>query len=103
MKAAGLLEFGTDLQNPSFAELANACGILGLRVGRPEQLPDATQRALAHDGPALLDVVVNRQELSMPPTIKFGQMAGLGLYIMRAVMNGRADEIIDLAKTNLFR
>jgi hypothetical protein len=39
----------------------------------------------------------------MPPTIKFGQMTGFGLYIARAVMNGRADEIIDLAKTNLFR
>ncbi len=103
MKAAGLLEFGTDLQNPSFADLANACGILGLRVERPEQLGEATQRALAYDGPALLDVVVNRQELSMPPTIKFGQMAGFGLYIMRAVMNGRADEIVDLARTNLFR
>jgi pyruvate dehydrogenase (quinone) len=50
-----------------------------------------------------VDVVVHRQELSMPPTIKFGQMTGFGLYIARAVMNGRADEIIDLAKTNLFR
>lgn len=103
MKAAGLLSFGTDLQNPSFAEVANACGILGIRVEKPENLRDAIRRALAHDGPALLDVVVNRQELSMPPTIKFGQMAGFGLYIMRAVMNGRADEVIDLAKTNLFR
>jgi thiamine pyrophosphate-dependent acetolactate synthase large subunit-like protein len=103
MKAAGLLSFGTDLQNPSFAEVANACGILGIRIERPEDLRDAISRMLAHDGPALLDVVVNRQELSMPPTIKFGQMAGFGLYIMRAVMNGRADEVIDLAKTNLFR
>jgi pyruvate dehydrogenase (quinone) len=103
MKAAGLLDFGTGLENPSFAELANACGFLGIRVEEPEQLRDAIQRAFAHDGPALLDVVVNRQELSMPPTIKFGQMAGFGLYIMRAVMNGRADEIIDLARTNLFR
>ncbi len=39
----------------------------------------------------------------MPPTIEFKQATGFGLYIMKAVMNGRADEVIDLAKTNLFR
>ena len=103
MKAAGILEFGTDLDNPSFAEIATSCGLLGIRVERPEEVRGALERALAHDGPALVDVLVNRQELSMPPTIKLGQMAGFGLYIMRAVMNGRADEVIDLAKTNLFR
>jgi pyruvate dehydrogenase (quinone) len=103
MKAAGLLEFGTNLENPSFAQVANSCGLLGLRVEKPEDVKGALQQALSHDGPALVDIIVNRQELSMPPTIKFGQMAGFGLYIMRAVMNGRADEVIDLAKTNLFR
>ena len=103
MKAGGLLDFGTDFENPSFAELGNACGLLGIRVEKPEDVRGAIQRALAHPGPALLDVVVNRQELSMPPTIKLNQMAGFGLYIMRAIMNGRADEIVDLAKANLFR
>jgi thiamine pyrophosphate-dependent acetolactate synthase large subunit-like protein len=103
MKAAGLLDFGTDLENPSFAQIATACGMLGTRVEKPEDLRGALQTAFQHDGPALVDVAVNRQELSMPPTIKFGQMAGFGLYIMRAVMNGRADEVIDLARTNLFR
>jgi pyruvate dehydrogenase (quinone) len=97
------LDFGTELQNPSFADVANATGLLGIRVERPEELRPALERALAHPGPALVDVIVNRQELSMPPTIKLGQMAGFGLYIARAVMNGRADEIIDLTTTNLFR
>ena len=103
MKAAGFLDFGTNLENPSFAEIAKACGFLGLRVELPEHLPGALQQAFAYDGPALVDVVVNRQELSMPPTIKLEQATGFGLYIMKAVMNGRADEVIDLAKTNLFR
>jgi pyruvate dehydrogenase (quinone) len=103
MKAAGLLDFGTGLENPSFADIANASGLLGIRVEKPEEVQPALTRAFTHNGPALVDVVVNRQELSMPPTIKFGQMTGFGLYIARAVMNGRADEIIDLAKTNLFR
>jgi thiamine pyrophosphate-dependent acetolactate synthase large subunit-like protein len=103
MKAAGFLNFGTGLVNPSFAEIATACGFLGLRVEKPEDVEGALRQAFAHDGPALVDVVVNRQELSLPPTIKLEQATGFGLYIMRAVMNGRADEVIDLASTNLFR
>jgi pyruvate dehydrogenase (quinone) len=103
MKAAGLLGFGTDLDNPDFAKIAEAAGALGLRVEFPEQLRPALEQALAHDGPALVDVAVNRQELSMPPTIDLQQMTGFGFYLIRAVLNGRGDEVIDLAKTNLFR
>ena len=57
---------------------------------------------LAHDGPALLDVVTATQELSMPPTIELEQVKGFSLWLLRAVMSGRGDEVIDLAKTNLF-
>ena len=103
MKAAGFLDFGTGLANPSFAEIATACGLFGARVEKPEELQGALEQAFAFEGPALVDVVVNRQELSLPPTIELKQATGFGLYIMRAVMNGRADEVIDLAKTNLFR
>jgi pyruvate dehydrogenase (quinone) len=103
MKAAGFLDFGTTLENPSFADVAKACGFLGVRVEKPEELTGALQQAFAYDGPALVDVVVNRQELSLPPTIEFKQATGFGLYIMKAVMSGRGDEVIDLAKTNLFR
>jgi thiamine pyrophosphate-dependent acetolactate synthase large subunit-like protein len=103
MKAAGFVNFGTELTNPSFAEIAKACGFLGLRVEKPEDVSNAIREAFAFDGPALVDIVVNRQELSMPPTIKLEQATGFGLYMMRAVMNGRADEVVDLAKTNLFR
>ncbi len=103
MKAAGLLDFGTELDNPSFADLANAAGIQGIRVEDPGELPDAVRRALAHDGPSLLDVVVNRQELAMPPAIQLEQAKGFTLYMLKAVMNGRGDEILELAKTNLWR
>ena len=60
-------------------------------------------QALRHDGPALVEVTVNRQELSMPPTITLEQMKGFSLFMLKAVLNGRGDEIIDLARTNLFR
>ena len=103
MKAAGLLEFGTDLMNPNFAKLAEASNILGVRVEKPEELKPALTQALQHNGPALVDVVVNRQELSMPPTISAGQALGFSLYLLRAVLSGRGDEVIDLARTNLFR
>jgi pyruvate dehydrogenase (quinone) len=103
MKAAGLLDFATDLVNPNFAQLAESAGILGLRVAKPENLHAAIQEALRHDGPALIEVLVNRQELSMPPTITAEQAKGFSLYMVRAVLSGRGDEVIDLAKTNLFR
>jgi pyruvate dehydrogenase (quinone) len=67
MKAAGILNFATDLHNPNFAEVAMAIGLFGARVESPEELGGALKDAFAHDGPALIDVVTNRQELSMPP------------------------------------
>ena len=59
--------------------------------------------ALAHDGPALVDAVVSRQELAMPPAITLEMAKGFTLYMVRAVMSGRGDELIDLARTNLWR
>jgi pyruvate dehydrogenase (quinone) len=103
MKAAGLLDFGTGLDNPDFAEIARAAGFHGARVDDPGDLPNAVSRALAHEGPALVDVVVNRQELAMPPTIQLEQAKGFTLYMLKAVMSGRGDEILELAKTNLWR
>jgi pyruvate dehydrogenase (quinone) len=102
MKAAGVLEYGTDLVNPDFAKIAEAANILGIRVEKPEELRPALQNALQHDGPALVEVVVNRQELSMPPTISAEQALGFSLYLVKAVLNGRGDEVIDLAASNLF-
>lgn len=103
MKAAGILDFATDLRNPDFARLAEAAGLLGLTAETPEQVRPMIARALEHDGPALVEVLVSRQELSMPPTITLEQMRGFGLFMLRAVLSGRGDEVIDLAKINLFR
>jgi len=103
MKAAGILEFGTDLKNPNFAKLAESAGLLGLTAETPDQVRPMIAQALAYAGPALVEVVVSRQELSMPPTISGEQMLGFGLFLIRAVLSGRGDEIVDLAKINLFR
>ncbi|WP_298865760.1 ubiquinone-dependent pyruvate dehydrogenase [Microbacterium sp.] len=100
MKAAGFVTYGTDLHNPDFAAVAQAMGIFARRVERSEDLLDAVAEVLAHDGPALLDVVTERQELSMPPAIKAEQVKGFALYAIRTVMSGRGDELLDLAKAN---
>jgi len=103
MKAAGIVDFGTDLENPDFAKLAEAAGVLGLTVGSADEVRPMIAEALRHDGPALVQVPVSRQELSMPPTITLEQVKGFSLFTLKAVMSGRGDEIIDLAKVNLFR
>ena len=101
MKASGFVETGVDLQNPDFAAMARAMGIHAVRVEDPGDLPNAIRDMLAHDGPAVLDVVTATQELSMPPTITAEQVKGFSLWVLRAVMSGRGDEVLDLAKTNL--
>lgn len=103
MKANGFVEIGTNLDNPDFAAMARAMGIHGVRVEDPGDLPAAVKDVLAHDGPAVLDVVTATQELSMPPTIGLEQAKGFGLWMIRAVMSGRGDEVLDLARTNLLR
>jgi len=103
MKAAGILDFATDLKNPDFAKLAEASGLLGLQAETPEQVQPMLTQAFEHNGPALVAVIVNRQELSLPPKIELEQVGGFALYMARAVLNGRGDEIIELAKTNIFR
>ncbi|MHA6667662.1 ubiquinone-dependent pyruvate dehydrogenase [Homoserinimonas sp. A447] len=101
MKAAGFVTWGTGLENPSFAALAQAMGIHAVRVEESSQLPAALKEVLDHDGPALIDVVTERHELSIPPSITAEQVKGFALYAFRTVMSGRGDELIDLARTNL--
>ena len=103
MKAGGFLDSQCDLKNPNFADMANAMGILGVRVDRPQQLEEGIQRALEHDGPALVDVVSVRQELVMPPTTTFDEAKHFGLFTLKAVLDGRFRELVELAKTNLTR
>ncbi|SDA36810.1 ubiquinone-dependent pyruvate dehydrogenase [Sphingomonas sp. NFR15] len=103
MKASGFLDTNVDLKNPDFAAMAEAMGIKGIRVETPQDLPDAVRAMLAHDGPVLLDVVSARQELVMPPTVTLDEIHKFGLFTLKAVLDGRAGELIDLARTSLQR
>jgi pyruvate dehydrogenase (quinone) len=102
-KSTGFLEFGTEFKNPNFAAMAEAVGIRGIRIEDTAEVEDGIATALAHDGPVLVDAVVNRTELAMPPSITLEMAKGFTLYMVKAIMSGRGDEIIDLAKTNLWR
>jgi pyruvate dehydrogenase (quinone) len=103
MKASGFLDTGCDLQNPSFTAMAQAVGVKAVRVESPQHLRSAVEEVLAHPGPALVEVMSARQELVMPPTTTLEQAKNFGLFMMKAVLDGRASELIDLARVNLKR
>jgi pyruvate dehydrogenase (quinone) len=101
-KSTGFLDFGTELKNPNFANMASAVGIKGIRLEHPADVEGGIREALSHDGPVLVDAVVNRQELAMPPSITAEMAKGFTLYMIKALINGRSDEVLDLARTNLW-
>ncbi len=103
MKASGFLNTGTDLINPNFAKMAEAMGVLGIRVEDPNEIEGALKKAFSHKGPVLVDVVTNRMELVMPPKLKMQEVKGFNLYLLKAIIDGRGTDVIDLAKTNLWR
>jgi pyruvate dehydrogenase (quinone) len=102
-KSSGFIATGTELQNPNFAAMAEAVGIRGIRLEDPADVEAGIAAAFAHDGPVLIDAVVARTELAMPPSVTAEMAKGFTLYMLKAVMSGRIDEIVDLAKTNLWR
>ena len=101
MKAAGFVTFATDLVNPDFAKVGDALGVKGWRVERSKDLPAAVKEFLTHDGPAILDVLTERQELSIPPAVSLEQAKGFALFAVRTVLSGKGNELIDLARTNM--
>jgi pyruvate dehydrogenase (quinone) len=102
-KSTGFLPFGTEFKNPNFAAMAEAVGVRGIRLENPGEVEAGVAAALKHNGPVLIDAVVNRTELAMPPAVTLEMAKGFTLYMVRAVMSGRGDDLIDLARTNLWR
>ena len=102
-KSSGFLNTGTELENPNFAMMAEAIGIKGVRIEDPSEVQGKLAEALAHPGPVVVDAVVNRMELAMPPKVTAQMAKGFTMYMLRAVLNGRADEIVELALTNVRR
>jgi len=101
MKAAGIVTYGTDLDNPDFAGIARASGLLGIRVDKAGELEGALRQAFGHDGPALVEVRTARHELSLPPKLIYGQLKGFTLYATRTILSGGGSELVELTRTNL--
>ena len=100
MKAGGFVTTATDLENPDLAGIATAAGLKGFHVDRSENLESVLAEAFAYDGPALIDVVTERQELTIPPSVKLEQAKGFALYAMRTLLSVRGDELVELTKAN---
>jgi pyruvate dehydrogenase (quinone) len=102
-KSCGFLDSGTDLKNPNFAAMAQSIGVRGTRLEDPSEVESGIADALAHDGPVLIEAVVSRMVLPVPPSITAEMAKGFTLYMLKAVMAGRGDELVDLARTNLWQ
>jgi pyruvate dehydrogenase (quinone) len=101
MQVAGIPDFATDFKNFNFAKIAEGAGIRSFRVERATDVREALRAALRHKGPALLDVVTNPYELSMPPKITGEQAWGFSLFLMKELMLGNVKEIFEELKTNV--
>ncbi len=101
-KSTGFLPCGTDFLNPDFAAMAEAVGVRGIRLEDPADVDAGIKAALAHPGPVLIDAVVARTELPVPPSITAEMAKGFTLYMLKAIFSGKADQLVDLARTNLW-
>jgi pyruvate dehydrogenase (quinone) len=102
-KSTGFINTGTDFKNPNFAAMAEAVGVRGIRIERPDDVRRGIAEALDHDGPVLVDAVVNRMELAMPPKVQVEMAKGFSVYMLKAVLDGRAGDLIELARSNVLR
>jgi pyruvate dehydrogenase (quinone) len=102
MQVAGLPNSGTDYKPiVNYARIAEAAGILGMRIEDPAGLPSAIKQVMEHQGPALLDVVTNPYELIKPPNLKLSQAWGFSLFMLKETLFGNASNATELIKSNL--
>jgi pyruvate dehydrogenase (quinone) len=101
MEVAGLPDYQTDLKNPNFAKLAEAIGIMGVRIENPADVSTGLKKALQHSGPALIDVVTDPNVVSLPSHIAPEMVLGFGLAMGKLVLSGHIDEVVDTIETNI--
>jgi pyruvate dehydrogenase (quinone) len=101
MEVAGLPDYQTDLKNPNFAKLAEAIGIMGVRIENPADVSTGLKKALQHSGPALIDVVTDPNAVSLPSHIAPEMVVGFGLAMGKLVLSGHIDEVVDTIETNI--
>jgi pyruvate dehydrogenase (quinone) len=101
MLTEGLPDHGTDHDPIDYAMIAAGVGIPSVRIERPEELREGLGRALAADGPILVDVVTDKNALSMPPHVSTEQIRGFAMAAGKTVLGGGVGRMVDLARANL--
>ena len=101
MMVVGYQPWGTDVKNPDFGAVATAAGLHGERVEHAKDIRPAITRALAHDGPALIDFVTDPRALAMPPSTTLEQVKGFALTTSKLMFSGDVAEVWDQAKSNI--
>ncbi len=101
MMVVGYQPWGTDVRNPDFGAVATAAGLHGERVVHSADIRPAIERALTHDGPALIDFVTDPRALAMPPTTTLEQVKGFSLAASKVVFGGDVAEMWQQAKSNI--
>ena len=101
MKASGYLDYATDFVNPDFGKLAESAGIKGISITNSSEVDEKIKEALNYnEGPVIINVRVDKQELAMPPKIAYQQAKGFSKYLINAILDGRGTELKEMAKTN---
>jgi pyruvate dehydrogenase (quinone) len=101
MLVDGLPAYGTDYPPVDFTAIAAACGIYATRVENPAEVRGALTKALAHQGPALVEVVTDPNAMSIPPKITGEMVRGFALAASKTVLNGGVGKMVEMARSNL--
>ena len=101
METAGMPDFQTDLKNPNFAKMAEAIGIMGVRIENPADLSSGIKKALEASGPALIDVVTDANALSIPSHADRSQAVGFALAMGKMVLSGNIEEVVATIEGNI--
>ena len=101
MLVNGLPDYGTDVHDVNYADVASAIGLHGERVTEPTRLRGALQEAFAYNGPALIEVMTDPNALSLPPEIRSGQVIGFATAMSKIVLNRGAGEAVAMATSNM--
>ncbi|WP_209390071.1 thiamine pyrophosphate-dependent enzyme [Chryseobacterium sp. RR2-3-20] len=100
MEVAGMPDNETDMVNPDFAMIAQAMGYPGKNVHQPEEVEQAIQDCLNHNGPYLLNIFTNPNALALPPKIEIEQVLGMTKSMTQLMLGGKMQEALDTVKTN---
>jgi pyruvate dehydrogenase (quinone) len=101
METGGFPDYQTDLKNPNFAKVAEAIGMMGVRIENPADLTSGIKKALAHPGPALIDVVTDPNALSIPSHADRSQAVGFALAMGKMILSGNIEEVVATIEGNI--